>query len=153
MGFVFFTALAWISRQRLSRMIDWNCCITEDDITLPLYRRVRCSRAAMEFRTLLDVALGRCCRLLGCLIYWAFKLATGKGAWVTGDFKTVCNPWCLVLDGEFDHLLSSVIHPGALVGITMKFEILREVAMFLSVHFTAGWFSPLFGPQAVLQWV
>ena len=88
------------------------------------------------------------------LVYWGFKLATGKEGMGYGDFKLFA-----ALGAWFGWqalvpiiLLSSVI--GAIVGIAMKFSSgLREGGYIQFGPFLAGagLAALVFGPQTVMQ--
>jgi len=90
------------------------------------------------------------------LVYWAFKLATGKEGMGYGDFKLFA-----ALGAWFGWqalvpiiLMSSVI--GALVGIGLKvFNNLREggYVPFGPFLVGAGLTAMVFGPNAILQTV
>ena len=88
------------------------------------------------------------------LVYWAFKLATGKEGMGFGDFKLFA-----ALGAWFGWpalvpiiLMASVI--GAIVGIGMKFSSgLREGAYVPFGPFLAmsGLTAMIFGPQTILK--
>jgi leader peptidase (prepilin peptidase)/N-methyltransferase len=157
-----FTALAWCGFSAALvtlAMIDWDTTLLPDDITLPLLWAGLIA-AALQWNS--DVSLmsslwGAVAGYLALwLIYWAFKLATGKEGMGYGDFKLFA-----ALGAWFGWqalipiiLLSSVI--GAAVGIAMKFTSgLREGGYVPFGPFLAGagFVAMLFGPQAVLRWV
>ena len=136
--------------------IDWDTTLLPDDITLPLLWAGLCA-AAMDVTqtTLPDALWGAVAGYLSLwLIYWAFKLATGKEGMGYGDFKLFA-----ALGAWFGWqalipiiLMASLI--GAVIGIGMKvFAQLREggylpFGPFLAL---AGLTSLLFGPQAILS--
>lgn len=157
-----FTALAWCGFSAALvtlAMIDWDTTLLPDDVTLPLMWAGLIA-AALQWNS--DVSLmsslwGAVAGYLALwLIYWAFKLATGKEGMGYGDFKLFA-----ALGAWFGWqalipiiLLSSVI--GAAVGIAMKFTSgLREGGYVPFGPFLAGagFVAMLFGPQAVLRWV
>ena len=135
--------------------IDWDTTLLPDDITLPLLWAGLVS-AAMQW---IDVPLyasvmGAVTGYLSLwLVYWGFKLATGKEGMGYGDFKLFA-----ALGAWFGWqalvpiiLMSSVI--GAIVGIAMKiFSSLREGGYIPFGPFLvgAGFTAMVFGPQAIL---
>ena len=107
-------------------LIDWDTTLLPDDLTLPLL----------------------------WLVYWGFKLATGKEGMGFGDFKLFA-----ALGAWFGWqalvpiiLMASVI--GALVGIGMKLaSSLREGGVVPFGPFLAmgGLTAMIFGPQSILR--
>lgn len=139
-------ALAWI---------DWDTTLLPDDITLPLLWAGLCAAAMRVTETSLPDALwGAVAGYLSLwLVYWAFKLFTGKEGMGYGDFKLFA-----ALGAWFGWqalipiiLMASLI--GAVIGIGIKvFAQLREggylpFGPFLAL---AGLTSLLFGPQSIL---
>lgn len=135
--------------------IDWDTTLLPDDITLPLLWAGLCGAALGFTRLPLSSSLwGAVAGYLSLwMVYWAFKLLTGKEGMGYGDFKLFA-----ALGAWFGWqalvpiiLMASVI--GALVGIGIKvFAQLREggyvpFGPFLSL---AGLTSLFFGPQAIL---
>ena len=138
-------------------VIDWDTTLLPDDITLPLlWAGLVC--AALRFNPLVnlpDALWGAVAGYLSLwLVYWAFKLVTGKEGMGYGDFKLFA-----ALGAWFGWpalvpiiLMASVI--GAVVGIAMKFTTgLREGGYVPFGPFLAGaGFTALaFGPQAMLR--
>ena len=136
--------------------IDWDTTLRPDDITLPLLWAGLCGSALGSTGTSLSSALwGAVGGYMSLwLVYWAFKLVTGKEGMGYGDFKLFA-----ALGAWFGWqalipiiLMASVI--GAVVGIGIKvFAQLREggyvpFGPFLSL---AGLTSLFFGPQAILS--
>lgn len=135
--------------------IDWDTTLLPDDITLPLLWAGLLS-AAMQW---IDVPLyasvmGAIAGYLSLwLVYWGFKLVTGKEGMGYGDFKLFA-----ALGAWFGWqalvpiiLMSSVI--GAVIGIAMKFSSgLREGGYIPFGPFLvgAGFTAMVFGPQAIL---
>lgn len=135
--------------------IDWDTTLLPDDITLPLLWAGLLS-AAMQW---VDVPLyasvmGAVAGYLSLwLVYWGFKLATGKEGMGYGDFKLFA-----ALGAWFGWqalvpiiLMSSVI--GAIIGIAMKiFSSLREGGYIPFGPFLvgAGFTAMVFGPNAIL---
>lgn len=109
--------------------IDWDTTLLPDDLTLPLVWAGLCGAALNWSGTTLPNALwGAVAGYLSLwLVYWAFKLATGKEGMGYGDFKLFA-----ALGAWFGWqalipiiLMASVL--GAVVGIGMKFTSgLRE---------------------------
>jgi leader peptidase (prepilin peptidase)/N-methyltransferase len=135
-------------------IIDWDTTLLPDDLTLPLLW-LGLIGAALRWTALgLDAALwGAVAGYLSLwLVYWAFKLITGKEGMGYGDFKLFA-----ALGAWFGWqalipiiLLASVI--GAVVGIAMKFTTgLREGGYIPFGPFLAGaGFTALFlGPDAL----
>ncbi len=139
-------ALAWI---------DWDTTLLPDDITLPLLWAGLCAAGLQLTATSLPDALwGAVAGYLSLwLVYWAFKLATGKEGMGYGDFKLFAAfgawfGWQALIPVI---LMASVI--GAVVGIGIKLMgNLREggyvpFGPFLAI---AGLTSMVFGPSAIL---
>ncbi|MEP6965628.1 MAG: A24 family peptidase [Polaromonas sp.] len=156
------TALAWcgFSAALLAlAVIDWDTTLLPDDITLPLLW-AGLIVAALQW----NPAVGLSTALWGAvagylslwLVYWAFKLVTGKEGMGYGDFKLFA-----ALGAWFGWpalvpiiLMASVI--GAVVGIAMKFSSgLREGGYVPFGPFLAGagFTALVFGPQSILQFV
>ena len=136
--------------------IDWDTTLLPDDITLPLLWAGLCASAlAWTGVPLRDAVWGAVGGYLSLwLIYWAFKLLTGKEGMGYGDFKLFA-----ALGAWFGWqalvpiiLMSSVI--GAVVGIGIKLVgQLREggyvpFGPFLAL---AGLTAMVFGPGAILS--
>ena len=154
------TALAWcgFSAALLAlAMIDWDTTFLPDDITLPLLWAGLVVSAlqwnpAVNLMTALWGAVAGYTSLW--LIYWAFKLITGKEGMGYGDFKLFA-----ALGAWFGWpalvpmiLMASII--GAVVGITMKFTSgLREGGYIPFGPFLAGagFTAMIFGPQSILR--
>jgi leader peptidase (prepilin peptidase) / N-methyltransferase len=155
------TGLAWcgFSATLLSlSMIDWDTTLLPDDMTLPLLW-AGLLLAALKFTnvTLESAVWGATAGYFSLwLIYWVFKLITGKEGMGYGDFKLFA-----ALGAWFGWqalipiiLMASVI--GAIVGIALKFSSnLREggyipFGPFLGI---AGFSAMFFGPQAILKLV
>ncbi|MGM9426777.1 prepilin peptidase [Hydrogenophaga sp. MI9] len=135
--------------------IDWDTTLLPDDITLPFLWAGLCAAALGVTATNLPSALwGAVAGYLSLwLVYWGFKLVTGKEGMGYGDFKLYA-----ALGAWFGWqalipiiLMASVI--GAIVGIGIKvFSQLREggyvpFGPFLAL---AGLTSLFFGPRAIL---
>ncbi|MGV3680347.1 MAG: prepilin peptidase [Acidovorax sp.] len=137
-------------------MIDWDTTLLPDDITLPLLW------AGLIGSTLGWTGLVPATSIAGSaagylslwLVYWGFKLATGKEGMGYGDFKLFA-----ALGAWFGWqalvpiiLMASVI--GAIVGLAMKFRNqLREggYVPFGPFLVGAGLASMVFTPEAILQ--
>jgi leader peptidase (prepilin peptidase) / N-methyltransferase len=153
------TGLAWcgFSATLLSlSMIDWDTTLLPDDMTLPLLWAGLLLAALKVTNTSLESAIwGAAAGYFSLwLIYWIFKLITGKEGMGYGDFKLFA-----ALGAWFGWqalipiiLMASVI--GAIIGIALKFSSkLREggyipFGPFLGL---AGFSALFFGPQAVLK--
>jgi len=137
-------------------LIDWDTTLLPDDLTLPLlWAGLITASLGWSGVPLGDAVWGAIGGYLSLwLVYWAFKLATGKEGMGYGDFKLFA-----ALGAWFGWqalvpiiLMASVV--GAVIGIGMKLtKSLREgryvpFGPFLSI---AGITAMLFGPQAILR--
>lgn len=135
--------------------IDWDTTLLPDDITLPLLWAGLCAAALGLITTPLSSALwGAVAGYLSLwLVYWAFKLVTGKEGMGYGDFKLFAAlgawfGWQALIPVI---LMASVI--GALVGIAIKLRgSLRDggyvpFGPFLAL---AGLTAMVFGPASIL---
>jgi leader peptidase (prepilin peptidase)/N-methyltransferase len=135
--------------------IDWDTTLLPDDITLPLLWAGLCAAGLRLTDTPLPDALwGAVAGYLSLwLVYWAFKLVTGKEGMGYGDFKLFAAfgawfGWQALIPVI---LMASVI--GAVIGIAIKLKgNLREggyvpFGPFLAL---AGLTSMVFGPSAIL---
>ena len=154
------TALAWcgFSAALLAlAVIDWDTTLLPDDITLPLLW-AGLIVAVLQWNPAVSLSSALWGAVAGYLslwlVYWAFKLATGKEGMGYGDFKLFA-----ALGAWFGWpalvpiiLMASVI--GAVVGIAMKFSSgLREGGYVPFGPFLAGagFTALVFGPQSILQ--
>lgn len=138
--------------------IDWDTTLLPDDITLPLLWAGLIAAAMQWIEVPLYASvMGAVGGYLSLwLVYWGFKLATGKEGMGYGDFKLFA-----ALGAWFGWqalvpiiLMSSVI--GAIVGIAMKvFSNLREGGYIPFGPFLvgAGLTAMVFGPNAILNTV
>ena len=151
--------LAWCGFSALMvalAFIDWDTTLLPDDLTLPLlWLGLIAATLGLTDARLSDAVWGAVAGYLSLwLVYWGFKLATGKEGMGFGDFKLFA-----ALGAWFGWqalvpiiLMASVI--GALVGIGMKLmSSLREGGVvpfgpFLSM---AGLTAMIFGPQSILR--
>jgi leader peptidase (prepilin peptidase)/N-methyltransferase len=138
--------------------IDWDTTLLPDDITLPLLWAGLCAAGLGLINTALtDAMWGAVAGYLSLwLVYWAFKLITGKEGMGYGDFKLFAAfgawfGWQALIPVI---LMASVI--GAVVGIAIKvWGQLREggyvpFGPFLAM---AGLTSMIFGPSAILAFI
>ncbi|MGH8820098.1 MAG: prepilin peptidase [Rhodoferax sp.] len=136
--------------------IDWDTTLLPDDITLPLLWAGLLA-AALQWTSvpLANAVWGAAAGYLSLwLIYWLFKLTTGKEGMGYGDFKLFA-----ALGAWFGWqalvpiiLMASVI--GAIVGIVLKFSTgLREGGYVPFGPFLAGagLTAMVFGPQSILH--
>ncbi|MCZ8255565.1 MAG: A24 family peptidase [Polaromonas sp.] len=154
------TALAWcgFSAALLAlAMIDWDTTLLPDDITLPLLWAGLIA-AALQWNPAVNLQAALWGAIAGYLslwlVYWAFKLVTGKEGMGYGDFKLFA-----ALGAWFGWpalvpiiLMASVI--GAVIGIAMKFSSgLREGGYVPFGPFLAGagFTAMIFGPQSILR--
>lgn len=136
--------------------IDWDTTLLPDSITQPLlWAGLLASVLGWIDVPLRHAVIGALAGYLSLwLVYWGFKLATGKEGMGFGDFKLFA-----ALGAWFGWqalvpiiLLASVI--GALVGISMKvFHTLRPGGYVPFGPFLAGAgiVAMVFGPGAILQ--
>ncbi len=137
-------------------MIDWDTTLLPDSITLPLlWAGLICAALKWTHVALPDAFWGAVAGYMSLwLVYWAFKLVTGKDGMGFGDFKLFA-----ALGAWFGWqalipiiLMSSVI--GAVIGIAMKFTSgLREGGYIPFGPFLAGagLTAMLAGPNAILK--
>jgi leader peptidase (prepilin peptidase) / N-methyltransferase len=139
--------------------IDWDTTLLPDDMTLPLLW-LGLIAAALRWNPLValpDALWGAVAGYLSLwLVYWAFKLVTGKEGMGYGDFKLFA-----ALGAWFGWqalvpiiLMASVI--GAIVGIAMKLASgLREGGYIPFGPFLAGagFTALVFGPQTILRFI
>jgi leader peptidase (prepilin peptidase)/N-methyltransferase len=153
------TALAWsgfAAALLTLALIDWDTTLLPDDITLPLLWAGLIAAALHWSSTSVTASLwGAVAGYLSLwLVYWAFKLITGKEGMGYGDFKLFA-----ALGAWFGWqalvpiiLMASVI--GAIIGIAMKFSnALREGGYVPFGPFLAGsgLTAMVFGPDAILR--
>ena len=140
-------------------VIDWDTTLLPDDITLPLMWAGLILSAvqlnpAISLQASVWGAVGGYLSLW--LVYWAFKLVTGKEGMGYGDFKLFAAlgawfGWSALVPII---LMASVI--GAVVGIGMKFSSgLREGGYVPFGPFLAGagFTAMVFGPQSILRFI
>jgi leader peptidase (prepilin peptidase)/N-methyltransferase len=137
-------------------LIDWDTTLLPDNMTLPLlWAGVLAASLQWTSVSLSASVWGAAAGYMSLwLVYWAFKLTTGKEGMGFGDFKLFA-----ALGAWFGWpalvpiiLMSSVI--GAVVGIGMKLSsALREGGYIPFGPFLAGagFTAMLFGPQAILR--
>ena len=135
--------------------IDWDTTLLPDDITLPLlWAGLLASALRWIDVPLYASVVGAAAGYLSLwLVYWGFKLVTGKEGMGYGDFKLFA-----ALGAWFGWealvpviLMASVI--GAIIGVAMKFSSsLREggYVPFGPFLVGAGLTAMVFGPQAIL---
>jgi len=138
--------------------IDWDTTLLPDDITLPLLWAGLLSAAFQWTNVPLNASVtGAAAGYLSLwLVYWGFKLATGKEGMGYGDFKlfAALGAWFGWQALVSIILMSSII--GAIVGIAMKiFSSLREGGYIPFGPFLvgAGLTAMVFGPNAILNTV
>ncbi len=153
------TAVAWCVFTALLlalAMIDWDTTFLPDDMTLPLlWAGLLASSMQWTAVPLSASVWGAIAGYLSLwLVYWGFKLLTGREGMGYGDFKLLA-----ALGAWFGWqalvpiiLMSSVI--GAVIGIVLKFSNgLREGGYVPFGPFLAGagFTAMLFGPQTILR--
>lgn len=153
------TAIAWSGFSAVLvalTCIDWDTTLLPDDLTLPLLWAGLCAAALGITKTSLPDALwGAVAGYLSLwMVYWAFKLITGKEGMGYGDFKlyAALGAWL-----GWQALISVILMAslvGAVIGIGIKvFGQLREggyvpFGPFLAI---AGITSMIAGPDSVLK--
>ena len=137
-------------------LIDWDTTLLPDDLTLPLLWSGLLAALLGWTSVPVDSAIwGAVAGYLSLwLVYWAFKLTTGKEGMGYGDFKLFA-----ALGAWFGWqalvpivLMASMI--GAVVGLGMKaMSALREGGVVPFGPFLAlgGLTAMLFGPQSILR--
>lgn len=137
-------------------LIDWDTTLLPDDITLPLLWAGLVAATLQWTAVLLPAAIwGVVAGYVSLwLVYWAFKLITGKEGMGYGDFKLFA-----ALGAWFGWqalvpiiLMASVI--GAVIGLAMKFSSgLREGGYVPFGPFLAGagLTAMVFGPSSILR--
>lgn len=153
------TALAWsgfAAALLTLGMIDWDTTLLPDNITLPLlWAGLIVAALGWTQVHLADSLWGAVGGYMSLwLVYWGFKLATGKEGMGFGDFKLFA-----ALGAWFGWqalvpiiLMASVI--GAVIGIAMKFSNgLREGGYIPFGPFLAGagLTAMVAGPQSILR--
>jgi leader peptidase (prepilin peptidase) / N-methyltransferase len=136
-------------------LIDWDTTLLPDDMTLPLvWAGLLASALGFTAVPLVSAVWGAVAGYMALwLVYWAFKLLTGKEGMGYGDFKLLAAlgawfGWQALIPIV---LMASVI--GAVVGISLKFTTgLREGGYVPFGPFLAGagFTAMLFGPQSIL---
>ena len=136
--------------------IDWDTTLLPDDLTLPLlWAGLLASAFQWTSVPLHDAVLGAAAAYLSLwLVYWGFKLATGKEGMGYGDFKlfAAMGAWFGWQALVPLILMASVV--GAVVGIAMKMASnLREggYVPFGPFLVGAGLIGMVFGPAQVLD--
>ena len=136
--------------------IDWDTTLLPDDLTLPLlWTGLLAGALGWTGVPLFDSVVGAAAGYLSLwMVYWGFKLATGKEGMGYGDFKLFA-----ALGAWFGWqalvpliLLASVV--GAIIGIAMKFSSgLRDggYVPFGPFLVGAGLIAMVFGPQSILN--
>ncbi|MDP3796427.1 MAG: A24 family peptidase [Polaromonas sp.] len=140
-------------------LIDWDTTLLPDDITLPLLW-AGLIVAALQWNPAVNLYSALWGAIAGYLslwlVYWAFKLVTGKEGMGYGDFKLFAAlgawfGWQALIPMI---LMASII--GAIIGIALKFSSgLREGGYVPFGPFLAGagFTAMVFGPQSILQFV
>ena len=155
-------ALAWSGFSAallVLALIDWDTTLLPDDVTLPLLW-AGLLVAALQWNPAISLNSALWGAVAGYLslwlVYWAFKLATGKEGMGYGDFKLFAAlgawfGWPALIPMI---LMASVI--GAVIGIAMKFSSgLREGGYVPFGPFLAGagFTAMVFGPQSILRFI
>lgn len=137
--------------------IDFENHILPDDITLPLLWAGLAFNIKSVYIPLDQAVLGA---LLGYgflwIVYWLFKLLTGKEGLGYGDFKLLAalGAWVGWLQLPVIILLASVV--GALVGITailLKYRTSSQPIPFGPFLAAAGWISLIWGNKIMAYYL
>ena len=155
------TGLAWCGFSAAIvalALIDWDTTLLPDSITQPLLW-AGLILAALKWNnvTLPEALWGAVGGYLSLwLVYWSFKLVTGKEGMGFGDFKlfAALGAWFGWTALVPIILMASVI--GAIIGIALKFSSgLREggYVPFGPFLAAAGLTAMVFGPQSILRFV
>jgi leader peptidase (prepilin peptidase)/N-methyltransferase len=152
-------ALAWCSFSAAVlalACIDWDTTLLPDDITLPLLWAGLCAAGLHLTDTALPDALwGAVAGYLSLwLVYWAFKLVTGKEGMGYGDFKLLAAlgawlGWQLL---PLVIVLSAAV--GSVVGITLIVagQRSRQAEIPFGPYLAgAGWLAMLYG-RDIMVW-
>lgn len=139
-------------------LIDWDTTLLPDSITQPLlWAGLIVAALKWNSVTLSDALWGAVAGYIALwLVYWSFKLATGKEGMGFGDFKlyAALGAWFGWTALVPIILMASVI--GAIIGIALKFSSgLREggYVPFGPFLAAAGLTAMIFGPQSILRTV
>ena len=153
------TGLAWsgfCASLLALALIDWDTTLLPDDITLPLLWAGLLAALMQWTPVALSAAVwGAMAGYVSLwLVYWAFKLVTGKDGMGYGDFKlfAALGAWFGWQGLVPIILMASVL--GAIVGIAMKFSSgLREGGYVPFGPFLAGagLTAMVFSPAAMLR--
>ncbi|MBB6561129.1 leader peptidase (prepilin peptidase)/N-methyltransferase [Acidovorax soli] len=137
-------------------MIDWDTTLLPDDITLPLlWTGLLASTLGWTGVPAATSVVGAAAGYLSLwIVYWGFKLATGKEGMGYGDFKlfAVLGAWYGWQALLPIILMASIV--GAIVGLVMKFRNrLREggYVPFGPFLVGAGLVSMVFTPESIMQ--
>ncbi|MGZ8257053.1 MAG: prepilin peptidase [Gallionella sp.] len=134
--------------------IDFDTQLLPDDLTLPLLWAGLLFNLANTYTNLSDAVLGAVFGyLILWLVYWAFKLITGKEGMGYGDFKLLAAlgawlGWQLL---PLIILLSSLV--GAVVGITLMIALKhgRNIPIPFGPYLAGGGLIALFWGQTITQ--
>ena len=137
-------------------MIDWDTTLLPDSITLPLLWAGLLG-AALQWITLplVDAVWGAAAGYLSLwLIYWAFKLLTGKEGMGFGDFKLYAALGAWFGWQALIPLILMASVTGAVVGIAMKMRSRLRAGGYVPFGpflAAAGLVGLVVGPQALRQ--
>ena len=136
-------------------LIDIDHMLLPDSITLPLLWLGLLFNLGGTFVPLVDAVIGAMAGYLSLwLVYWGFKLVTGKEGMGYGDFKLLAalGAWLGWQVLPLIILLSSVV--GAALGIVVIYlksrgrDIPMPFGPYLAI---AGWIALVWGPQ-LIEW-
>lgn len=139
-------------------LIDFDTTLLPDAITLPLmWAGMLLAAFGLSQVTLLDSVLGAAFGyLILWLVFWLFKLATGKEGMGYGDFKLLAalGAWLGWQALPLVILLSSLV--GAVIGgLLMASGIIKrnQAIPFGPYLAAAGWITLLWGGVIITQWL
>jgi len=137
-------------------LIDWDTTLLPDSITLPLlWAGLLVAALQWSAIPLADAVWGAAAGYLSLwLVYWGFKLLTGKEGMGFGDFKLFAALGAWFGWQALIPLILAASIAGALVGIVLKLRSsLREGGYLPFGPFlaAAGLIGMVFGPQALLR--
>jgi len=138
-------------------LIDWDTQYLLDDITFPLIWLGLLLNSQGIFTTLNDAVLGAVVGYLSLwIVFWTYKLITGKEGMGHGDFKLLAlfGAWMGWQFIPLIILLSSVT--GAVIGGAILF--LSKQGKHIPISFgpylaVAGWISLLWGEQIIQSYL
>jgi len=149
------TGLAWcgFSATVLAlALIDWDTTLLPDDLTQPLLW-AGLVIAALRWNTIAlpDALWGAVAGYLSLwLVYWSFKLVTGKEGMGFGDFKLFAALGAWFGWSALIPIILVASLGGAIVGIALKLKLKQNHVPFGPFLALAGLTAMVYGPQRML---